>query len=80
MTVLWGALQVKISGLRVGNRGWNFAPVHYKDTTYPEVYRIRGYEMSSEKQEECVLVFDEPGLCQIQNVSMTDFWKLDNPR
>jgi len=48
-------------------------PVDYKDTSFPEIYRIRGFEISPEKQEACIVVFDQPGLCQLQNVSLGGF-------
>jgi hypothetical protein len=62
------SLQGKLSSVRVRNRGWSFKPLDYKDTSYPEVSRIRGFEL--EKLEQCSVAFDQPGLCLIQNVSL----------
>ena len=60
--------QAKLSNVRVSNRGWVFKSVDYKDTTYPEITRIRGFEL--EKLEQFSVAFDQPGLCLIQNVSL----------
>lgn len=64
---MW-CLQAKLSSVRVQNRGWTFKSLDYKDTTYPEVSRIRGFEL--EKLEQCSVAFDQPGSCLIQNVSL----------
>ncbi|KAG0569063.1 hypothetical protein KC19_6G063000 [Ceratodon purpureus] len=60
--------EAKLSNVRVQNKGWSFKSVDYKDTTYPEVTRIRGFEL--EKLEQCSIAFDQPGSCLIQNVSL----------
>ncbi|XP_024394251.1 UDP-sugar pyrophosphorylase [Physcomitrium patens] len=60
--------EAKLSNVRVRNRGWSFKPLDYKDTTYPEVTRIRGFEI--EKLEKSCISFDQPGSCLVQNVSL----------
>jgi UDP-sugar pyrophosphorylase len=44
-------IQVKVSG-SVQNNGWTIEPIDYKDSSEPEVLRIRGFKFNKVEQVE----------------------------
>lgn len=63
--------EVKLSNVRVSNRGWSFEPSDDNVRSLnDENYAIRGFDISDEKFDESILTFNQPGLCLLQNLSI----------
>jgi hypothetical protein len=52
-------LQVRVAGLDVRNKGWNFQSIGWQDRREPEELRVRGYKLVKREQKE--IDFDKPG-------------------
>lgn len=59
--------EVKLSNVRVSNKGWSFEPL---ESLSDENYAIRGFDISPEKYDESILFFNQPGLCLLQNLEI----------